>query len=301
MYKNINLSYIQLIVLVALALFFAPDQKIFAASNGAKLAQTTLAEGYALVEKLSGASNVRQRDQAIDALRKKTSEEVSRLPEVDRIDYAEHMANVLAEIRVGGPDANFGGIAFMFITAGPSSAEIGDGVSRLLSSDNPTIRSVVESLITPGDVELSNGDTSQALSDFNLALHDPKVRKDRLLSILFRVAPVESAQWSADHTGLPAGDRAALEPELQKAWQLHRAVNDPSADPGTKAILDDSIKKPLLDHWLNSQFWILRSLANGLLQKHQEWQTPDLKKGMQPVQVPEGVQVSSTDAQTGNK
>ena len=118
---------------------------------------------------------------------------------------------------------------------------------------------------------------------------------------MFKLAPVESAQWFADHTGLSANERTGLETDLQKAWQLHRAVDDPSADPGTMAILDDKVKKPLLDHWLNSQSWILRSLANGLLQKHPEWQTPDLKKGMQPVQVPEGVQVSPTDAQTGNK
>lgn len=265
------------------------------------MAQTTLAEGYALVEKYSGLSNVPQRNQAIDALRKKTGEEVSRLPEADRIDFAEHMANVLAEIRTGGPDANFGGIAFVLITAGPSSAEIGDGVSRLFSSDDPTIRSFAESLIAPGAAELSNGDTSQALSGFNLALHDPKVRKDRLLSVLFRVAPVESAQWSADHTGLGANERAGLESDLQNAWKLHRALNDPNPDKETKAVLDDSVKNSLLDRWLRSPSWILRAMASGLLQKRTELQTPDLNKEMQPVQVPEGLQISSTNTQTDSQ
>ncbi len=181
----------------------------------------------------------------------------------------------------------------MLMPGGISQQEIVAGCSRLLSSDDASVKRTGENNLMQGSVKLPNGKMGQDISVFSTALHDPKVRQDRLIPALFEVAPVESAQWFSDHTGLSAGDRAALESDLQKAWQIHRADNDPSADLGTKAILDDKVKKPLLDHWLNSPSWILRSLANGLLQKHQEWQTPDLKKGMQPVHVPEGLQISS--------
>jgi hypothetical protein len=218
--------------------------------------------------------------------------------QADRIDYTEYLVNVLSQVRTGGTMSEFGVSADIFYSAALRAPEIVDGSSRLLSSDNPTVRDVAESLLWPEDTTLPNGAVGRDISAFSLALQDPKVRKDRLIPIMFRVGPVETAQWLADHTGLPADERAKLEPELQNAWKLHRALNDQSPDKG---ILADSVRNPLLDHWLHSPSWILRSLATGLLQKRTEPQSADLNKAMQSVQVPAGLQISSTDAQAVKK
>ena len=270
----------------------ATEYSLSASNAGAEFARTTIARAQALTARYPGAAGAQQRDNAIQALRNETSAQLSHLTKGDRIDYVEYMAK-LAKIDSADAD-DLSELAFIFITAGPSAEEMTDGNSRLLASDDPRLREMGEGLVMQGSVKLPNGEMGQDMSVFDLALHDPKVPQDRLIGALFKVAPVESAQWFADHAGLPADERAGLESDLRKAWQLHRAVNDPSADPGTKAILDDKVKKFLLDHWLNSPSWILRSLANGLLQKHQEWQTPDLKKAMQPVPVPSGLQISSS-------
>jgi len=266
-------------------------QRIFAASTGADFARTTLARVDALADHYSGASNADQRDNALQGLRKETGEHVSHLSEADRIDYAEYMADVMSKA------SDLSDLALMFISAGTSEQELMDGSCRLLSSNDPVVRSTGENLITPSDVKLPNGEMGQDISVFDLALHDPKVPQDRLIGALFKLAPVESAQWFSDHAGLPANERAVLESDLKDAWKLHRAVHGNFADPGRKAMLNESVKNPLLDHWLHSPSWILRSLADGLLRKHPEWQTPDLKQSMQPVQVPSGLQVSSTEGQ----
>lgn len=293
MCHNTKRRYIGLIILITAGILVTPEQMILAASAGANVAQATLAQANLLVARYSGGSNVQQRDNALQALRRETSEHLSHLSEADRIDYGEYMVKVLARSGTGQTSTDLSEDAMIFITAGTSEQEVTAGTSRLLSSDDPTVRSTGENLLMGSDVKLPNGETGQDISVFNLAFHDPRVPLDRLISALFRIAPVESGQWFADHTGLPADERAGLASELQNAWKLHRALNDPYADKVTRAMLNDSVKNPLLDRWLHSPSWILRSLANGLLQKRTELQTPDLKKAMQPVQVPKGLQISS--------
>jgi hypothetical protein len=292
MFQNTKYSHILLIVLITAVMLAIPGQRILAASTGADFAQATLARANALAAHYSGASNSDQRDNALQVLRKGTSDHLSHLSEADRIDYVEYMAK-LAKIDSSDAD-DLSELAFIFITAGPSAEEMADGNSRLLASDDPRLRETGEGLVMRGSVKLPNGEIGQDISVFDLALHDPKVPQDRLIGALFKVAPVESAQWFADHAGLPANERAGLESDLQNAWKLHRALNDPYADKETKAVLDESVKNPLLDRWLHSPSWILRSMANGLLAKREELQTPDLKKAMQPVQVPAGLQITST-------
>jgi len=287
MFQNTNHSHIGLIILITGIMLTTSGQRIFAASTGANFAQATLARANALADHYSGASNADQRDNALPGLRKETSEHVSHLSEADRVDYAEYMADVMSKT------SDLSDLALMFISAGTSEQELMDGSCRLLSSNDPVVRSTGENLITPSDVKLPNGEMGQDIAVFNLALHDPKVPQNQLIDALFKLAPVESAQWFADHANLPADERAGLESDLQKAWKLHRALNEPNADEDTKAMLDDSVKNPLLDRWLHNPSWILRATANGLLQKRTELQTSDLQKAMQPVQVPKGLQISS--------
>ena len=279
MYQNTKNHRIWLIALIVTAFYMMCGSSL-RASVGADLARSTLDQAQAVTAKYSGAANVQQRDDAIKSLRDETSQHLSHLTPGDRADYVEYMANELAK----GEGNNDSEDAFMFISAGPSLEEIADGSSRLLSSNDPSVQNTGEQLLRIDEgAKLPNGETGQNISVFNLALHDPKVPQDRLIGALFKLAPVESAQWFADHAGLPADERAGLESDLQQAWKLHHAPYGPAADNDAKA---------KLDHWLNSPSWILRSLANGLLQKHQEWQTPDLKKAMQPVQVPTGLQIT---------
>jgi len=300
-YQNTKHQRVWIITLIVASMFAASGYKMFAANAGANFAQAALAQAHALAARYPGGADVQQRDNALQALRKDTSEKLSHLSAKDRIDYAEYMANELAKIGTDQEKDDLSELAMMFITAGTSDQEIAAGSSRLLSSNDPTVRQTGEGLLKGSDVKLPNGQTGQDIFVFNTALNDPKVPRDRLIAGLFKVAPVESAQWFADHAGLPAGEKAGLEADLQKAWKLHRALNEPNADKETKAVLDDSVKNPLLDRWLHSPSWILRATANGLLQKRTELQTPDLKKAMQAVQVPKGLQISSTDAQTGTK
>jgi hypothetical protein len=300
MYRNIKSSSIWRIILIGVTLFIGVAPRLLADSAGVKIAKDTLARAESLGQQYSGSKDTNQRDQAIDSLHKKVGEDISHLPQADRVDYAEYMANVLSQARTSGTLSNFSEAAYAFIDAGPSVPEMLDGVSRLLSSADPTVRDVAESLFTPSDTQLPNGEMGQDISAFKLAFQDEKVRKDRLAAVLFRMAPVETAQWLADHANLSADDRAKLEPELQNAWKLHRALN-PSADEQTKRILDSSVKNPLLNRWLHSPSWVLRDLANGLLKKREELQGGDLQKAMQPVQVPTSLQVSSTDSQTSSQ
>ena len=117
-----------------------------------------------------------------------------------------------------------------------------------------------------GNVKTSNGEMGQDFAVFDLALHDPKTPQDRLIRALFRLAPVESAQWFVDHTGLPEKERALLEPDLQKAWKLLRALHGPNADHGISAMLNGSVEIHLFHKWMDSSSWILRAMANGLLE-----------------------------------
>jgi hypothetical protein len=248
-------------------------------------ARTTIDQAQAIATKYSGASIVQQRGAALKSLRNETSQHLAQLTQVDRVDYAEYMPNELA--KVGGIDndnsTGDSGAAFVFLTAGPSSEELAAGISRLLASNDPNIRQTGEGLLKKDEVKLPNGKMGRDISTYNLALHDPKVSQDRLIGAPFKMAPVESAQWFADHASLPASQGAGFESDLQEAWKLHHVPQGPTPDNETKATLA---------HWLSSPSWILRSLGSGLLQKRQEWQTPDLKKAMQPVQVPAGLQIT---------
>jgi len=280
MYLNTKNNYIWLIALIVTTLYTMCGSSL-RASVGADYARTTLDQAQAVAAKYSGASNVQQRDAALKSLRDETSQHLSHLTQGDRVDYVEYMANELA--KMGSAQDTDSDFAQMFISSGTSPQELVDGSSRLLSSNDPALQNTGEQLLKIDEVKLPSGELGHDISVYNFALHDPKVPQDRLIGALFKLAPVESAQWFADHAGLPADQRAGLESDLQQAWKLHHAPYGPAADTDTKA---------KLAQWQNSPSWILRSLANGLLQKHQEWQTADLKKAMQPVQVPTGLQIT---------
>jgi hypothetical protein len=290
MFQNTKLHAAYGYILIAtLLMFFSAESKL-RASPGSDLAKETLRK----VRMVSTR-------QDLNSLLQRATQEKSHLSSEDRIDYIEYLDNVLGKTGTDQESTMLSECATRLIPGGASDQEITAGASRLLSSDDPIVRRTGENLIRGGSVKLPNGELGQDISVFNIALHDPKTRQDRLISALFEIAPVESAQWFADHSGLSVGDRAALESDLQKAWNIHRAADVPLAEPGTKAMLNDSVKNPLLDNWLHSPSWILRSLADGLLRKHPEWQTPELKKSMQGVRVPDGVQVSSTEWQPVSK
>jgi hypothetical protein len=276
--------------LIAMLLTFFSAESELRGSPGSDLAKETL-------QKVRMASTRKD----FDSLLQRATQEKSHLSREDRIDYIEYLDNVLGKTGTDQESTMLSECATRLIPGGASDQEITAGASRLLSSDDPIVRRTGENLIRGGSVKLPNGELGQDMSVFDIALHDAKTRQDRLISALFEIAPIESAQWFADHAGLPANERAGLESDLKDAWKLHRAVHGNFADPGRKAMLSESVKNPLLDHWLHSPSWILRSLADGLLRKHPEWQTPDLQKAMQPVQVPSGLQISSTEGQPGSK
>jgi len=257
------------------------------ASQGTELAK-------AMLQKIGTVSTKND----LNTFLQKAAQEKSRLSTENRVDFVEYIYSAMVSDTNEGESSIIVGA---LMAAGTSKQEIHAGVARLLSSNNPIVRRSCEHDLTQAPVTLPNGELGQDMSVFDLALHDPKVPRDRLIGMMFKVAPVETTQWLTDHNRLSANERAGLESDLRKAWKMHRAVTDPSADNETKAALDDSVKNPQLDHWLHSPSWILRSLANGLLQKHPEWQTPELKKAMQPVQVPEGLQLSSTKAESVSK
>jgi hypothetical protein len=285
MFQNTKIFFVRGFFMAAiLSLFFLPTENV-EASQGAELAKE-------MFQKIRTVST----EQDMNALLQEATQEKSRLSTQDRIDYAEYLYYVVAS-STGANSEELSFDAMRLIPGVISEQEMRAGRARLLSSDDPVIREFAGNFELAGSVKLPNGEMGQDLSVFDLALHDPKVPQDRLIGALFKAAPVESAQWFADHAGLPANERAGLESDLKDAWKLHRAVHGNFADPGRKAMLNESVKNPLLDHWLHSPSWILRSLADGLLRKHPEWQTPDLKQSMQPVQVPSGLQVSSTEGQ----
>jgi hypothetical protein len=285
MFQNTEIFFVRGFFMAAiLSLFFLPTENV-EASQGAELAKE-------MFQKIRTVST----EQDMNALLQEATQEKSRLSTQDRIDYAEYLYYVVAS-STGANSEELSFDAMRLIPGVISEQEMRAGRARLLSSDDPVIREFAGNFELAGSVKLPNGEMGQDLSVFDLALHDPKVPQDRLIGALFKAAPVESAQWFADHAGLPANERAGLESDLKDAWKLHRAVHGNFADPGRKAMLNESVKNPLLDHWLHSPSWILRSLADGLLRKHPEWQTPDLKQSMQPVQVPSGLQVSSTEGQ----
>ncbi len=295
MYQNTKYSSTLQTAAIGLIFYVACASILLAANAGRELAQSTLDQALAIATHYSGASNVQQRDNALQALRKQTSDQLSHLTQADRVDYVEYMADEVA--KGGGIDGDSATdrseAAFALMSAGPSLEELAAGNSRLLSSNDPKVRQIGEGSLKIDDgVKLPNGETGQNISVFNLALHDSKVPQDQLIEALFKIAPIESAQWFADHTNLPSNEKTELESDLQQAWKMHQALNDPSADSQTKAMLKSSTRNPLLERWLNSPSWIMRLLASGLLQKHQGWQTPDLKKAMQPVQIPAGLQIT---------
>jgi hypothetical protein len=273
---------------VVLSMFFLSKGNVHA-SQGSDLAKEML-------QKIRNVST----EQDLNALLQKATQEKSQLSTQDRIEYAEYLYYVVAS-STGANSEELSFDAMRLIPGVISEQEMRAGRARLLSSGDPVIREFAGNFELAGSVKLPNGEMGQDLSVFDLALHDPKVPQDRLIGALFKAAPVESAQWFADHTGLPADERAGLESDLKDAWKLHRAVHANFADPGRKAMLNESVKNPLLDHWQHSPSWILRSLSDGLLRKRPEWQTPDLKKAMQPVQVPKELQVSSPEGQPGSK
>jgi hypothetical protein len=294
MYQNTKNRVAYLTALIVTTLCVACEGSVVASSVGADFAESTLDRVQAIAAEYPGISNSQQGHNAVKALRLETSKKLSQMTEEDRVDYVEYMATKVAGYGSDDKkDNETGEAALVFISCVTSLEDLAAGSSRLLSSDDPSVRATGEKLLKIDEVKLANGEMAHDISFYDRALHDPKTPQDRLIGVLFKLAPVESAQWFADHTGLPANERAALESDLQKAWQIHRALNYPSVDRQSKAILDSSVKNPLLDRWLRSPSWILRSLANGLLQQHSEWQTPDLKKGMQPVQVPVGLQISN--------
>jgi hypothetical protein len=270
-----------------ISMFFLPENAH--ASQGAELAKE-------MFQKIQTVST----EQDMKTLLQTATQDKSRLSSEDRIEYSEYLYYVLAT-STGADQEKVSWNAMLLIPGGISEQEIRAGRARLLSSNDPAVRKCGENMDLTGDVKLPNGQTGQDISVFDLALHDPKVPQDRLIAALFKLAPVESAQWFADHAGLPPNERAGLESDLQNAWKVHRALNEPNAAKETKAVLDDSVKNPLLDRWLHSPSWILRAMANGLLQKRTELQTSDLQKAMQPVQVPTGLQVSSTEGQPDSK
>lgn len=285
MFQNTEIFFARGFFMAAiLSLFFLPTENV-EASQGAELAKE-------MFQKIRTVST----EQDMNALLQEATQEKSRLSTQDRIDYAEYLYYVVAS-STGANSEELSFDAMRLIPGVISEQEMRAGRARLLSSSDPVIREFAGNFELAGSVKLPNGEMGQDLSVFDLAFHDPKVPQDRLIGALFKDAPVESAQWFADHAGLPANERAGLESDLKDAWKLHRAVHGNFADPGRKAMLNESVKNPLLDHWLHSPSWILRSLADGLLRKHPEWQTPDLKQSMQPVQVPSGLQVSSTEGQ----
>ncbi len=62
----------------------------------------------------------------------------------------------------------------------------------MLSGDGPNIRQMGQALLKIDDsVKLANGETGHDISLYNRALHDPKVPQDRLIELLFKLAPVE--------------------------------------------------------------------------------------------------------------
>jgi len=265
-------------IAILLSVFFLPPG-IVHASQGAELAKE-------MIQKVNSITT----EQELKVFLAKASQEKVQLSSPERINFAEYLYYVLfrdkAEL-----DARV-----MLFSGGISEQEVRAGRARFLSSDDPAMRQSGENLDIAGHVKLPNGEMGQDMSLFDLALHDPKTPQDRLIRAMFKLAPVESAQWFADHTGLSADERAKLEPDLQKAWKMQRAVEDPLVDKQTKAILDDSVRFPLLDIWLHSPSWILRSLADGLLRHNPEWQMhniPELIKAMQSVQVPQGLKISS--------
>jgi len=283
MCQNTNSAFISGCILTALLLLLLQGNVY--ASAGSDLAND-------LIKRIHSVSN----EQEMKALLQKANQDKSHLSTQDQIDYAERVWYALASSATSN-DEESAYHFMMLLSGGIGQQEIRAGRARLLASDDAAIRKGAENLDSAGNAKLANGEMGQDMSVFDLALHDPKVPQDRLIGALFKAAPVESAQWFADHAGLPANERAGLESDLKDAWKLHRAVHGNFADPGRKAMLNESVKNPLLDHWLHSPSWILRSLADGLLRKHPEWQTPDLKQSMQPVQVPSGLQVSSTEGQ----
>lgn len=256
------------------------------ASPGTDLAQDTLARAQALGTREAGTANVQKRDAAIQSLRKETGDRLSKLTEEDRIDYVQFMGIELAKGGIDGPEAtDRSTAAFIFISAGTSSEDMIGGASRMLSGDGPNIRQMGQALLKIDDsVKLANGETGHDISLYNRALHDPKVPQDRLIELLFKLAPVESAQWFADNTGLTVGDRAALEPDLKRAWQFYHATKNPSD-------ADYAEIESTLNRWLNSQSWILRSLANGLLQNSIELRAPNLKIKTQSVEIPTDLKI----------
>ena len=281
MYSNIKRHLARTIFMGAMFSLFFLSRGNVCASQGTDLAKEML-------QKIQACST----KQAEDAFLQKAAQEKSLLSSRDRIDYAEYLYNVVASSAKTNNEQR-AWLAISLLPGGISEQEIRTGRARLLASDDSLVLEGAKNLDFAPSATLPNGEVGQDISVFNLALHDPKVPQDRLIEALFKLAPVESAQWFSDHAGLPANDRAALEPELQTAWRMHHALSNPNADKQTKAILGETIRKPMLNRWLTSQSWILRSLANGLLQKHEEWQTPDLKKAMQPVQIPTGLQITS--------
>jgi hypothetical protein len=288
MRQNTEFYVARLIAFVIVILSMTCEASLRAGSVGADFAQSTLDKAQALTARYAGspseAQAIQKKDKEIQALINETSKQLSQMSETDRIDYVEYMATKLAKYGSNNKnDSETGEAALVFISAGPSLGEIAAGGGRLLSSNDPALQNTGQQLLKIDEVKLPSGEMGHDISTYNLALHDPKVPQDRLIGVMFKVAPVETAQWLADHADLPANDRAGLQSDLQQAWKLHHAPYGPAPDSETKATLA---------LWLNSPSWILRSLANGLLQKHQEWQTSDLKKAMQPVQVPTGLQIT---------
>jgi hypothetical protein len=280
MCQNTNSAFISGCILTALLLLLLQGNAY--ASAGSDLAND-------LIKRIHSVSN----EQEMKALLQKANQDKSHLSTQDQIDYAERVWYALASSATSN-DEESAYHFMMLLSGGIGQQEIRAGRARLLASDDPAIRKGAENLDSAGNAKLANGEMGQDMSVFDLALHDPKVPQDHLIAAMFKLAPVESAEWFADHAGLSTNERAGLESDLQNAWKLHRALNDPRADKVTKAMLTDSVKNQLLDNWLHSSSWILRSMANGLLQKRTELQTPDLTKAMQPVQVPAGLQITST-------
>jgi len=289
MCPNIRLLFTLVSNVAVLILMFSLQNSHALASQGTELAK-------AMLQKIQSTST---RD-GVDSIVQEAALKKSRLTGNDRIDYVEYLLSLLDS----GTEKAQGELSLAvmrLIPDGVSEQEVSAGEARLLSSGNPAVRARGENLDLAPWRKLPNGETGQDISVFDLALHDPKVPKDRLIRALFKIAPAETAQWMADHDGLSANERASIAADLQKAWKMHRANNDPSADKETKSTLDDSVKNPLLARWLQSPSWVLRGLANGFLEKHPHWQTQELKKAMKPVEIPPNLQLSSPTAPSASK
>jgi len=271
-------------VLATAVMFTALVGKRGEASVGADFARATLERAQALDASNPGATNVKQRDETFQSLRDETGKRLSQLTEEDRINFGEYMGIEISKGGIDGPEATERSTAaFVLISVGTSSEDMIGGGSRMLSSNEPNVRKMGEALLKdPG--KLATGAMGRDISQYNRALHDPKVPRGRLIEVLFKIAPVESTQWFADHTGLTVGDRAALEPDLKRAWQFYQATQNPSD-------ADYAEIESTLNRWMNSQSWILRSLANGLLQNPIEFRAPNLKMKTQTMEIPADLKI----------